>query len=86
MVPLSDAGTWPNISHPKSLTSGCYSIHYAVGDSLRRVTFKGSIAARSAETTLATVTGFAGGLSAEVDAELAPGLVWQQGNSIYFGL
>jgi len=81
---LSDAGMWPNITRPGSADGGCFSIHYAVGGQIRRVTFDGDVATRSGESPVFSAAGLSA-LSAEREAA-APALMWSAGSDVYFGL
>jgi len=84
ITPLG-TGTSPVISRPDTAT-GCYSMAYASGNGIARRRFTGTIATLGAETTILTTTGTPTNVSAELETGGPPAMVWQVGNTIYFGL
>jgi hypothetical protein len=74
----------PALSRPAT-AAGCYVAVYAVGNTLRRRSFSGSIATLSPETTAYTLAAAPTHVSVEQDAEMAPAVVWQEGDTIKLG-
>jgi MYXO-CTERM domain-containing protein len=81
---LSASGRNPTLSRPPT-ASGCYVAAYTDGNTIRRRGFTANITTLSPEATLYTTSVAPTSLSAELEPESAPALVWQEGGSIMFG-
>jgi MYXO-CTERM domain-containing protein len=81
---LNSAARDPALSRPTSV-AGCHVATYVVGNRIMRRTFSTSVASLAAEQVVYTRPATPAKLSAELDAQTAPALVWQEGNSVMFG-